>query len=222
MKVCIIGNSHAGSLLRAINLLPRDMDPCWDFFVVPNGYSGGIGLGAVTYNEEEEAFVGFPYVRCESGTNCKIRMYDAIVLIGAHLSAAHIARKLVAPMSPAFRRAAAEDHCLKSRFYPMVKQIRVLSEKQIYLITKPAPSNLEKFLEADVEGARNAMQNFWSRLGVKIIPQISSTIDANGLTIESCFRSATDRHLRDEISMKMVEVLRDTLNPGSRAHGTAL
>ena len=92
MTVCVIGNSHAGSLLKAFNTLPDARQLDWAFYSAADSYRDNAGLNAIAYDAKQGAFVDFPYHRGNHGPNAVIGNHDCFVLVGAHPAPVRMAR----------------------------------------------------------------------------------------------------------------------------------
>ena len=213
MKTCIIGNSHAGSLLKAVEALPEGNRPDWDFFVVPNGYRNKAGLKAINHDAARGAFVDFPYHRSvpDTGADVVIADYDVFVLVGAHHSVTSIAGMLKQEMSARFRAAALGEICRATRLYRFAETIRATSSARILLITRPAPTEPIRATPADISLTGAEIARFWATLDVELLGQPPATMTPEGLTRVDCLKGDGDQHFTPQASALAVGTLREAL-----------
>lgn len=211
MTVCIVGNSHAGSLRLAYEALPDKANLQWDFFVAPNGYADAEGLRAIAYDAKRHAFLDFPYFSAAKGADLEIADYDCFVLVGAHHSAAHMVAMFPFDVSAGFRARAVQEICQKSRLFDFAQKIRAVSAVRILLVTKPAPTTIQRPGPQDIAAVQAVIETFWAKIRVEVLPQPAATMTAGGLTRADCFKSNANQHFTPEASAVAVDALRQVL-----------
>lgn len=211
MKVCVIGNSHAGSLLGAMDELPEDRRPAWDFFVAPNGFRDKAGLKAIAHDSVRGAFLGFPYYRSDRGADAVIADYDCFILVGAHHPVGAIAGMLKQEMSDRFRAAALAEICQTTRLYRFAQAIRSTSTARILLTTRLAPTDANRADVADIARTAAEVAAFWARHGVELIAQPQATLTPEGLTRAEALISVENHHFTLDASTLVLETLRAAL-----------
>jgi len=218
VTVCIVGNSHAASLLKGYDLLAdKDALP-WEFFVTPNGYADKTGMNAIAFDAKKGAFLDFPFHRSAQGADLKIASYEAFVLVGAHFSVSRITGILRMDTSAAFRTAAIRDICQNTRLFRFASEIRALSDARILLSPSPSVTPQQRraararpVSQADLDGTQAIVTAFWAEMGVEFLPQPPETMDAQGLTREDCMISVANMHYTPDATAIALTALRTAL-----------
>lgn len=218
MKVCILGNSHAASLLKACDSDPAGAAGDWDFFVAPNGYMDKQGLRAIAFDPDRGALLGFPHFRAPTGADLEIRRYEAFVLVGAHVSPALLVKRFSAGFSPDFSTVAIAEICRASMLYLMFQNIRSVSDARILLIThpapladSPAPNEAANDLSPDLAGMTALVADFWKAQGVEFLAQPPETMDDKGGTRLDCVVSQGNPHYSVTAAARIIDQIRAML-----------
>jgi len=212
MTVCVIGNSHAGSLLKAFNTLPDARRLGWAFYSAADSYRDNAGLNAIAYDAKRGAFLDFPYHRGNHGPNAVIGAYDCFVLVGAHPSAARIARWLNQELSDRFRAAAVAEICRYAPLDRFVRIIRKTSSARILLVTRPAPSRDKPVAGADAFATEDLIAGYWATRGVELVRPPAELMTSDGMTRPAFHKPNDNQHYNPEGAMLALTAVRAAIN----------
>lgn len=179
MRVCIIGNSHVGSLKRAWDGFPPDKyHATFDFFA-----QRAFGMTAlevkdgllVPGNESLRAAMIFTSGGADSIDPAN---YDAFLLYG--LRTKPFLGLLNTGVSSQVKRAVIHDQTAASFSWPILKMIRTLTNKKIYLGHDPLPAapsvKIKKRPSAYLAGIQFINEEIYLPLNSELLPQPRSTI----------------------------------------------
>lgn len=211
MRVCVIGNSHAGPLAQAFRADPSTATLPWTFHSVPNGYAQGKGLRALKADMEKGHLTGLPG-REGPALPLVARAHDAFVLVGGQPSPFQHRALWAEHFSSAFREAglaALYRGCLN---HHVLQELRRITDAPVWCTCSYLPS----FPDGGPDPAQTArsarhMAAFWAGLGVTFLDQPDDLRDSAGWTPASARISDQNPHLHPEAAAHQLVQIRSAL-----------
>ncbi|MCL5255764.1 MAG: hypothetical protein M1363_06525 [Gammaproteobacteria bacterium] len=187
MKLCVIGNSHAGCVRKAIETYAPQLDFSPTFFASSGSTVVDSRMKDQTLQPQTELLRASWEVTSGGLEEIHFPDYDAIWLLGfpaAFHELASIARQLVAPFSVQFRQTAV----VKSRpaMQHLVPMLQGLS-CPIFVTSRPNRAVVPKRSsndcgEAEYDASRAVVANLFADFGMTYVPQPLETLSSMGTT----------------------------------------